>query len=147
MWKHRAAFLKSGTLGWVAMPNVWLFQLLFPAVSPIADLMFLWSLFSVWLASREHGSTYALLDLRSVMTFYAIFLIVDWTAAVIAFLMEPDEDKRLTWLVFLQRFVYRQVMYLVVVRSFRAAIRGRVVGWGKLERKATVEVGVAQGST
>jgi len=143
MWKHRAAFLKSGTLGWVAMPNVWLFQLLFPAVSPIADLMFLWSLFSVWLASREHGSTYALLDLRSVMTFYAIFLMVDWTAAVIAFLMEPDEDKRLTWLVFLQRFVYRQVMYLVVVRSFRAAIRGRVVGWGKLERKATVDVGVA----
>jgi cellulose synthase/poly-beta-1,6-N-acetylglucosamine synthase-like glycosyltransferase/peptidoglycan/xylan/chitin deacetylase (PgdA/CDA1 family)/spore germination protein YaaH len=142
MWKHRAAFLRSGTLGWVAMPNVWLFQLLFPAVSPIADLMFLWSLFSVWLASREHGSTYALLDLRSIMTFYGIFLLVDWTAAVIAFLMEPDEDKRLTWLVFLQRFVYRQVMYLVVVRSFRAAIRGRVVGWGKLERKATVGVGV-----
>ena len=142
MWKHRAAFLRSGTLGWVAMPNVWLFQLLFPAVSPIADLMFLWSLFSVWLASQEHGGTYALMNLRSIMTFYGIFLLVDWTAAMIAFLMEPEEDRRLTWLVFLQRFVYRQVMYLVVVRSFRAAIRGRVVGWGKLERKATV-VGVA----
>jgi cellulose synthase/poly-beta-1,6-N-acetylglucosamine synthase-like glycosyltransferase len=145
MWKHRDAFLrpKSGTLGWIAMPNVWLFQLLFPAISPVADLMFLWSLFSVWLALQEHGSTYALIDLRSIMTFYGVFLLVDWATAVIAFLMEPDEDRRLTWLVFLQRFVYRQVMYLVVVRSFRAAIHGRVVGWGKLERKATVGVGVA----
>jgi hypothetical protein len=26
----------------------------------------------------------------------------------------------------------------VVVRSFAAALRGRVVGWGSLERKATV---------
>jgi cellulose synthase/poly-beta-1,6-N-acetylglucosamine synthase-like glycosyltransferase/peptidoglycan/xylan/chitin deacetylase (PgdA/CDA1 family) len=144
MWKHRGALLRprSGTLGWIAMPNVWLFQLIFPAISPIADLMFLWSLFSVWLALQEHGSTYALMNLRSILTFYGIFLLVDWLAAVIAFLMEPGEDRRLTWLVFLQRFVYRQVMYLVVVRSFRAAIHGRVVGWGKLERKATVGVGV-----
>ena len=27
-----------------------------------------------------------------------------------------------------------------VVRSFIAAVRGHIVGWGKLERKATVEV-------
>jgi hypothetical protein len=31
-------------------------------------------------------------------------------------------------------------MYWVVVRSFMAALHGRVVGWGKLERKATVSV-------
>ena len=42
--------------------------------------------------------------------------------------------------ILLQRFVYRQVMYWVVWRSIVAAIRGRVVGWGKLERKATVDV-------
>jgi cellulose synthase/poly-beta-1,6-N-acetylglucosamine synthase-like glycosyltransferase/spore germination protein YaaH/peptidoglycan/xylan/chitin deacetylase (PgdA/CDA1 family) len=142
MWKHRGAFLRSGTLGWIAMPNVWLFQLIFPAISPVADLMFLWSLFSVWLALQEHGSTYALMNLRSLLTFYALFLLVDWVTAVIAFLMEPGEDRRLTWLVFLQRFVYRQLMYLVVVRSFRAAIHGRMVGWGKLERKATVGAGL-----
>jgi hypothetical protein len=124
------------------MPNVWLFQLIFPAISPIADLMFIWSLFSVWLALQEHGSTYALMNLRSLLTFYAIFIVVDWVTAVIAFLMEPGEDRRLTWLVFLQRFVYRQLMYLVVVRSFRAAIHGRTVGWGKVERKATVGAGL-----
>jgi hypothetical protein len=31
-------------------------------------------------------------------------------------------------------------MYWVVVRSFAAAIRGHVVGWGKLERKGTVDL-------
>ena len=56
------------------------------------------------------------------------------------YVMEPDEDYALTWLIFIQRFVYRQLMYWVVVRSFMAALHGRVVGWGKLERKATVSV-------
>jgi hypothetical protein len=122
------------------MPNVWLFQLLFTAVSPLADLLFAWSLFSVWLVRQEHGSTYALTNLEQVLVLYAIFLLVDWGSAVIAFLLEPGEDRRLTWLIFLQRFAYRQVMYWVVLRSLLAAVRGHVVGWGKLERKGTVEM-------
>ena len=47
---------------------------------------------------------------------------------MIAFLMEPDEEKGLSWLIMLQRFAYRQIMYSVVLKSFLAAIRGRVVG-------------------
>ena len=144
-WKHRDALFrrKSGSLGWVALPNVWLFQLLLPAISPIADLMFVWSLVSVWMAKEEHGATYALTNLEHVLLYYGVFLMVDWLAAVIAFAMEPDEDRELTWLIFLQRFAYRQLMYWVVLRSFAAALRGHVVGWGKLERKATVEIGAA----
>ncbi len=139
-WKHRDALFRPryGSLGWVALPNVWLFQLLLPALSPIADLMFVWSLASVWLTKQEHGGTYALTNLEQVMTYYAVFLLVDWAAAMIGFLMEPGEDRSLSWLIFIQRFAYRQVMYWVVVRSFAAALRGRVVGWGKLDRKATV---------
>jgi cellulose synthase/poly-beta-1,6-N-acetylglucosamine synthase-like glycosyltransferase len=142
MWKHRAAFLdpRTGSLGLIAMPNTWIFQLLFPAISPVADLLFLWSLVSVWLVRQQHGATYAVTDLVQVLTFYAVFLMVDWLAAVVAFLIEPGEDRSLTWLIFLQRFAYRQVMYWVVVRAFMVAIRGRLVGWGKLERKATVRV-------
>jgi peptidoglycan-N-acetylglucosamine deacetylase len=67
-----------------------------------------------------------------------IFLLMDWSAAVIAFLLEPDEERRLTWLILIQRFAYRQIMYWVVVKSFIAAARGGLVGWGKLERKGTV---------
>ena len=131
---------RHGSLGWIALPNTWLFQLLLPAISPIADLMFLYSLASVYFTYVAHGGTYALTSLEHVLQYYAIFLIVDWLAAVIAFLMEPGEEKSLTWLILLQRFAYRQVMYWVVVRAFKAALSGRLYGWGKLERKATVQV-------
>jgi cellulose synthase/poly-beta-1,6-N-acetylglucosamine synthase-like glycosyltransferase/peptidoglycan/xylan/chitin deacetylase (PgdA/CDA1 family)/spore germination protein YaaH len=143
-WKHRDAFFRNkyGSLGWIALPNVFLFQLLLPAISPVADLMFLYSIVSVYINAASHSVddrlTYALVDLEKVFAYYAVFLIVDWLAAVLAFLMEPEEDKQLTWLIFLQRFAYRQVMYWVVVQSFAAALSGRLVGWGKLDRKATV---------
>ena len=143
-WKHRGAFFRTkyGSLGWIALPNVFLFQLLLPAISPVADLMFVYSIISVYINAASHSIddrlTYALVDLEKVFAYYAVFLIVDWLAAVLAFLMEPEEDKQLTWLIFLQRFAYRQVMYWVVVQSFAAALSGRLVGWGKLDRKATV---------
>lgn len=141
-WKHKHALFnpKYGTLGFVALPNTWLFQLILTALSPLADLMFVWGLLSVWLTFKSHGRNYALTDLEQIMLFYAIFLVTDWLAALVAFMMEPDEERALTWLIVLQRFAYRQIMYSVVVRSFVAAIRGRVVGWGRLDRKATVEL-------
>ena len=57
-WKHRDAFFrrKYGSLGLIALPNVFLFQLLLPAISPIADLMFVYSIVSVWInAGSAHG--------------------------------------------------------------------------------------------
>ncbi len=54
------------------------------------------------------------------------------------FLLERREEwSLLIWLP-LQRFWYRQLMYYVAVKSTLIAIRGQAVGWGKLERKATV---------
>ena len=145
-WKHRDAFFRRryGSLGFIGLPNVFLFQLLLPVISPIADLMFVWSLVSIWMnasvQSANERFAHARQDFEQVLWFYAIFLIVDFLAAVIAFVMEEDEDKSLTWLIFPQRFAYRQVMYWVVLRSFAAALRGRMQGWGKLERKATVSL-------
>ena len=141
-WKHRDALFRRryGTLGFVALPNTWIFQLLLTALSPLADLMFAWALLNVWFTWGSHGRSYALTDLEHVMLYYGLFLIADWLGAMIAFAMEPDEERGLSWLIMLQRFVYRQIMYSVVVKSFVAAVRGRVVGWGQLERKATVEL-------
>jgi hypothetical protein len=48
------------------------------------------------------------------------------------------EQWSLLWWLFLQRFCYRQVMYYVMIKSVVVAVRGAAVGWGKLERKATV---------
>ena len=41
----------------------------------------------------------------------------------------------------LQRFVYRQLMYYVILKSIVSAIRGGNVGWGKLERTGKAKVG------
>jgi cell division protein FtsW (lipid II flippase) len=104
----------------------------------VADLVFVFSLAWVMVMYREHNTTYAIDALSKIVGWYGIFIAVDWLAAILSFLMEPGEDRRLTWLVFLQRFAYRQLLYWVVLRSIVAALRGGLVGWGKLERKATV---------
>ena len=46
VWKHRdtAGNPKYGTLGWVAIPNIFLFQIILPLVSPVIDLLFMLSL-------------------------------------------------------------------------------------------------------
>ena len=40
VWKHRAAVKQKGALGWVALPNMMIFQILLPLVSPFIDIMF-----------------------------------------------------------------------------------------------------------
>ncbi len=146
MWKHKDALLnpRFGSLGFVAMPNVWIFQVFFPLISPIMDLMFIWTLISAAIGFFEHQQEYAHTptDLNQVFFYYALFLLVDWLGAFSAFLMEKTEDKKLLGWILIQRFGYRQVMYWVMVKSVWTAIRGAVVGWGKLERKATVEAPV-----
>jgi len=143
MWKHKRALLnpRYGTLGFVAMPNVWIFQVFFPLISPLMDLMFLWTLGLALMGYLEHQKEYAHTptNLNEVLFYYALFLAVDWIGAFMAFLMERAEQKKLLWWLFIQRFGYRQVMYWVMVKSVFTAIRGAIVGWGKLERKATVE--------
>ena len=79
-------------------------------------------------------------SLEQVLAFYVAFLAVDWLAGVAALLMEKGEEKGLAWLVLLQRFVYRQVLYWAVVKAVWAAAQGRARGWGKLTRKGTVEL-------
>src|SRR5205814_3815899 len=41
LWKHRDALFRPsyGALGTVAMPNVWIFQIIFPLISPVMDLL------------------------------------------------------------------------------------------------------------
>jgi hypothetical protein len=89
----------------------------------------------------QHSTAYSSSsNLQQVVFYYALFLAIDWVSACFAFLLERRERWRLLWWLFLQRFCYRQVMYYVMVKSVATAARGALVGWGKLERKATVEV-------
>ena len=142
MWKHRGALFRPryGALGFVAMPNVWVFQILFPLVSPVMDLALVWTIVQALLERLEHPAEQALSNPKQVLFYYALFLAVDWLAAGFAFLLERREQRSLLWWLLLQRFGYRQLMYVVMLKSLAAAARGVLVGWGKLERKATVEV-------
>jgi cellulose synthase/poly-beta-1,6-N-acetylglucosamine synthase-like glycosyltransferase len=141
MWMHRDVLFRPrfGALGFVAMPNVWIFQILFPLISPIMDLMLAYTLISSGLDRLQQPAGYSFTNLRQVLFYYALFLAVDWCAACFAFALERKERWRLLWWLFLQRFCYRQVMYYVMVKSVATAIHGAAVNWGKLERKATVE--------
>ncbi|HEV2836676.1 MAG TPA: glycosyltransferase [Pyrinomonadaceae bacterium] len=143
MWKHSDALFRPryGALGFIAMPNVWIFQILFPLISPVMDLMLLYTLISVGVDRWQQGASYASNSLQQVLFYYALFLAIDWLTAGFAFLLERRERWSLLWWLFLQRFCYRQVMYYVMIKSVAMAIRGPVVGWGKLERKATAEAG------
>jgi cellulose synthase/poly-beta-1,6-N-acetylglucosamine synthase-like glycosyltransferase/peptidoglycan/xylan/chitin deacetylase (PgdA/CDA1 family)/spore germination protein YaaH len=142
LWKHRDVLFRPryGALGFVALPNVWIFQVLFPLISPVMDLILVYTLISNLLDRLQQPIGYSFTNLRQVLFYYALFLAVDWSAACFAFVLERKERWRLLWWLFLQRFCYRQVMYYVMVKSVTTAVRGAVVGWGKLERKATVEV-------
>jgi cellulose synthase/poly-beta-1,6-N-acetylglucosamine synthase-like glycosyltransferase len=144
MWKHRDALFRRryGTLGFIGMPNVWLFQILFPLISPLMDLVLVWTLVSAGLERFEHAQQFSTGNLRQVLFYYALFLAVDWLASAFAFALERRERWSLLWWLFLQRFGYRQVMYYVMLKSVAAAARGAIVGWGKLDRKATVEAEV-----
>jgi peptidoglycan-N-acetylglucosamine deacetylase len=140
LWKYRALTFnpRYGALGLFALPQVWLFQIALTAFAPLADLLLIWQLIGQWIAYVQHGSEFSNADLITVGIYYIVFIVVDLLAATFGFLTEKGEDWRLLWWLPLQRFGYRQLMYYVVVRSISAAIRGAVVGWGKLERTGTV---------
>jgi len=124
-WKHRDLCLnpRYGTLGLVAFPNLLVFQLILPFLNPIADLLMLYSLFS-----GQGGP---------VLVYYLAFLAVDAAAAALAFGFEGERRSRLWWLL-PQRFAYRQLMYVVLVRSVLRAVKGELQSWGVLQRTGNV---------
>ncbi len=136
LWKYRALTFNAqyGALGLVALPQVWLFQIFLTALAPIADLLLVWQLIAGGISYLQHGDNFNSEGLYLIALYYVVFIVVDLAAAAIGFLCEKSESWKIIWLLPLQRFGYRQLMYYVVVRSLLTALRGPFVGWGKLER-------------
>jgi cellulose synthase/poly-beta-1,6-N-acetylglucosamine synthase-like glycosyltransferase len=143
LWKYRRITFnpRFGELGMVALPQVWLFQILLTTLAPVADLLVVWQLVGQWIAYKQHGSEFTDTDLKLIGIYYIVFIVVDLLAATAGFLMDRKEDWKLLFWLPLQRFGYRQLMYYVVLRSIANALRGAFVGWGKLERHGTVKAG------
>ena len=140
LWKYRRITFnpRYGELGLIALPQVWLFQIMLTTLAPVADLLLVWQLVGEWLNYVQHGGEFSSANFQLIVTYYIVFMVVDLLAAMTGFLMEKGEDWSLLWWLPLQRFGYRQIMYYVVLRSIWAAVRGPVVSWGKLERTGAV---------
>lgn len=122
--KHAKAFF-HGTLGWIALPNIFFFQILYPVLSPIGDLVFLWALITG--------------QFRAILIGYIFFVLIDFVGSVLAFRLE-HRSPRLLLLLFIQRFFYRQFMYVMAFRSIIAILRGTRQGWNKLARQGSVRL-------
>jgi cellulose synthase/poly-beta-1,6-N-acetylglucosamine synthase-like glycosyltransferase/spore germination protein YaaH/peptidoglycan/xylan/chitin deacetylase (PgdA/CDA1 family) len=144
LWKHRRAIGRYGWFGRVMLPSLWLFQVAFQAISPLVDLQIIWALFKVvaYLAAFGLNRDWqplpnAMASLYLVAFMYAFFFVVELIGALVAFKLDGEKPKVLLWL-FWQRFLYRQLMYAVLLKSLKTALSGIRAGWGKLERKGTV---------
>ncbi len=144
-YKQRETLLRPrfGGLGLFAMPNVLVFQILFPFVSSLMDVALIAQLTWVFWQTHFHPSSDPLTGISHSLWFYGLFMAVDALAATVAFALEQGEDWRLLPWLFLQRFFYRQLMYFVAIKAAFAALRGGAVGWGTLERRASVRALIA----
>ncbi|MEO8033500.1 MAG: glycosyltransferase [Acidobacteriota bacterium] len=145
LWKHRRALGRYGWFGRAMLPSLWLFQVAYQAISPLVDLQIVWSLWGVAHAWLQRGSMerqlmpQAMTSLYLIAFMYAFFFVIELIGAAVAFKLDKEDGKMLVWL-FWQRFLYRQLMYAVLLKSVKTALSGIRAGWGKLERKGTVEL-------
>ena len=127
-WKHKGRLLQpgGGVLGWAILPTFGIYQFVAPFVAPAVDLLLLISL--------VRGQALATLG------YYLLFFALDLLLSAVAVLLEGEDLKLLRGL-FVQRVAYRQLLWLALARSIWTAVAGFAVGWGKLQRTGTVQVG------
>jgi peptidoglycan-N-acetylglucosamine deacetylase len=126
-WKNRDALFnkKYKFFGMIGMPNILIFQIVLPLFSPLADLMMVIGLFG-----DKPGK---------ILTYYVAFVLIDFVVAIIAFKMEKEDYRKLIYII-PQRFIWRQLMYYILFKSVRRALKGELSGWGVLKRTGNVKV-------
>ncbi|HEX8078392.1 MAG TPA: glycosyltransferase family 2 protein, partial [Chthoniobacterales bacterium] len=127
LWKHRDMVFNWNyrALGLFSLPSVWFFQIILVAITPIVDLFLLASLpFGAWSA---------------VLPFVIVFLSMDVLLATLACIIER-ESILVAWRILPMRLIYRPMLSYVIWKAILRAIKGALVGWGKLERTASVPV-------
>ena len=141
VWKHRAAFIRNKAMGLFALPNILVFQMFLPLVSPFIDLMFVWGIASYFVDRYYHPEAASAASFDKLLVFFLGFLIIDFITSTIAFSLERRHpaNKGSGWLLFhiwLQRFAYRQVFSIVLFKTLKRAIDGKPFNWDKIERTA-----------
>jgi cellulose synthase/poly-beta-1,6-N-acetylglucosamine synthase-like glycosyltransferase/peptidoglycan/xylan/chitin deacetylase (PgdA/CDA1 family)/spore germination protein YaaH len=141
VWKHRLAFVRNKAMGLFALPNILIFQMLLPLVSPFIDIMFLAGILHYFVDRHYHPESASSADFYKLLVYFLGFLVIDFVTSSIAFSLERRHpaNKGDGWLLFhiwLQRFAYRQVFSIVLLKTVKRAIDGKPFNWDKLERTA-----------
>jgi len=133
-WKHKDTVFNPEykNFGLIAMPNILIYQILLPFLAPLADILLVISLIAAGLdiipASPFH-----------IVLYYLIFSLIDIAGAALAFAFEKEDYRKLWWMI-PQRFIYRQLMYFILLKSIGKALKGEMQGWGTLKRTGNVKV-------
>jgi cellulose synthase/poly-beta-1,6-N-acetylglucosamine synthase-like glycosyltransferase len=143
IFKHKGAISKHRAMGLFALPNILIFQILLPLVSPLIDVMFVAGVIHYLIDKHFHPETASTDSFYKLLTFFLAFLVIDFAASALAFTLERKHpaSKGDGWLLFhiwIQRFTYRQLFSVVLFKTVKRAIDGKPFSWDKLERTATM---------
>jgi cellulose synthase/poly-beta-1,6-N-acetylglucosamine synthase-like glycosyltransferase/peptidoglycan/xylan/chitin deacetylase (PgdA/CDA1 family) len=136
-WKHRRAAREGLAVGWISIPDLWLFGVFMALLAPIADLVFLGVVVDAAVDAALGRPVLQSPASLSIIAGYLALPAFDILAALLAFAFE----RKAPWLVLLiplQRLVYRPLLYITVYRATWRAITGRLATWGKPARLGTV---------
>ena len=141
VWKHRGAFLRNKAMGLFALPNILIFQMLLPLVSPFIDMMFAYGIIHYFIDLHYHPEAASAAHFQQLLAYFLAFLVIDFLTSSVAFSLERRHpaNKGDRWLLFhiwLQRFSYRQLFSVVLFKTVKRAIDGKPFNWDKLERTA-----------
>jgi cellulose synthase/poly-beta-1,6-N-acetylglucosamine synthase-like glycosyltransferase len=129
VWKHRGALIsrdpRQQGIGTRALPYMIFFQILLPIAAPLIDLF---ALYGVLFTNP-----------LPVLGFWLAFNALQLALATFAFRLDREPLTPL-WALPLQQFVYRQLMYLVIIESTVSALVGTRAHWRRLERTGDVEI-------
>jgi cellulose synthase/poly-beta-1,6-N-acetylglucosamine synthase-like glycosyltransferase len=149
IFKHKAAIRNRRAMGLFALPNILIFQILLPLVSPLIDLMFVAGVIHYFIDKHFHPETTNSADLVKLLTFFLAFLVIDFVTSALAFALERKHpaSKGDAWLlvhIWIQRFTYRQLFSWVLLKTIKRAIDGKPFNWDKLERTAKMSKSTEQ---
>src|SRR5262249_49543022 len=88
VWKHRGAFRRRRAMGCVALPNIVIFEIMLPLVSPFIDVMFAVSAISYLVDRHFHPAAANPASFNKLVLYFVSFLVIDFIASSIAFALE-----------------------------------------------------------
>ncbi|MBX6751139.1 MAG: glycosyltransferase [Micromonosporaceae bacterium] len=122
LWAHRGALRDQGPserFGLVGLPLIAGFGVVFPLLAPVVDVVTFYGV----VVRGQLSTALAWLGMLGLQ----------FIVAVVAFRLD-GESMRPLWSLPLQQFVYRQLLYLALLKSVGTALAGVAMRWQKIAR-------------